>query len=160
MQPSEIYNLLKQQDFADKILSFEETAIQPGITVDPWYLEDICYFLRDDERTALTSLSCLSGMDYGAGKDLGVVYHLNSMKHNHSFVIKVRLSRETPKVPTIEHIFKAANWHEREAFDLYGIVFENHPDLRRILCPDDWEGFPLRKDYKVAEYYHGVKVPY
>lgn len=160
MKPSEVVELLKQQDFADKILSADETSLQPGITINPQWIEDILYFLRDDERLAFDSLSCLSGVDYGVGKELGVVYHLFSMTHKHWLVVKVKLDREKPHVPTIEHIYKAANWHEREAFDLYGIVFDFHPDLRKILTPDDWEGFPLRKDYVVQETYHGIKVPF
>lgn len=160
MKPSEIVDLLKQQEFGDKILSFEENTFQPGIQINPLWIEDIFYFLRDDARLAFDSLSCLSGVDYGAGKELGVVYHLFSMQHNHWLVVKVKLDRESPHVPTVEHIYKAANWHERETFDMYGIVFDFHPDLRKILLPDDWEGYPLRKDYQVQELYHGIKVPF
>lgn len=160
MQPSEIHDLLKQQEFGNQILSFEADAIQPAIVVNPLFIEDFCYFLRDDERLSFESLSCLSGVDYGSGKELGVVYHLYSMKHKHGIVLKVKVSRDDAHVPTVEHIFKAANWHERETYDMYGITFDYHPDLRRILCPDDWEGYPLRKDYQIAETYHGVKIAY
>ena len=65
-----------------------------------------------------------------------------------------------PQVPTVSHIWKTADWHEREAFDLMGIQFSNHPDLRRILLPEDWEGHPLRQDYQAQEYYHGIQVKY
>jgi NADH-quinone oxidoreductase subunit C len=102
---------------------------------------------------------CLSGVDYTGGK-LGVVYHLNSMKLNQKIVLKVDLTVETLHVQSVESVWKTANWHEREAFDLYGIIFDGHPDLRRILLPDDWEGYPMRKDYQVPEYYNGMKVPY
>jgi len=100
----------------------------------------------------------LTGMDYG--KELGVLYQLYSMSHQHRFVIKIQLSRENPELPTVEQVWKTANWHEREAFDMFGIVFLGHPYLVRILTPVDWEGFPLRKDYQTQEYYHGIKVPY
>jgi NADH-quinone oxidoreductase subunit C len=98
-------------------------------------------------------------MDYTKGK-LGVVYHLHSLKWNHKIVMKTEVSAENPHVRSVEAIWKTANWHEREAFDMYGIVFDGHPDLRRILMPDDWEGYPLRKDFAVPEYYNGMKVPY
>jgi len=75
-----------------------------------------------------------------------VVYHLFSYGHRHTFVLKVHLDREQPRVPTVEGVWGVANWHEREAYDLFGIVFEGHSDLRRILLPDDWVGWPLRKD--------------
>jgi len=102
---------------------------------------------------------CLSGIDDGA--KLGVVYNLHSMVHNHKITLKVELEdRETPRVPTVATLFGTADWHEREAYDMIGIVFEGHPDLRRILCPDDWEGYPLRKDYKVQQTYRGLTVPY
>ena len=89
-----------------------------------------------------------------------VIYHLYSITKNLHFVIKVVLDRETPSVPSITSIWGTANWHERETFDLFGIHFEGHPDLRRILLPANWEGFPLRKDYTTQEYFHGVKVDY
>jgi len=104
---------------------------------------------------------CLSGVDYGNGT-LGVVYHIYSMKHAHSFVLKVKVPVENPVVKSVESVWKSANWHEREAYDMFGIVFEGHPDLRRILMPYDWpEGsYPLRKDFQVPEFYNGMKVPY
>lgn len=160
MKPSEIFDRLGSQEFASRILKTDEAGLQPWIQIDPLWIEDILYFLRDEKDLAFDSLACLSGVDYGAGKELGVVYHLTSMTHKHWLVVKVMLPRENPVVPTIEHVYKAANWHEREAFDLYGIRFEFHPDLRRILLPDDWEGHPLRKDYQVQEYYHGIRVPF
>ena len=116
-------------------------------------------FLRDAERTRFDLLMCLSGMDYTGGK-LGVVYHLNSTSLHHSITLKVQVTADAPHVESVAQVWKTANWHEREAFDMFGIVFDNHPDLRRILLPDDWEGHPLRKDYQVPEYYNGMKVPY
>jgi NADH-quinone oxidoreductase subunit C len=98
-------------------------------------------------------------MDYTGGK-LGVVYHLHSMKWNHKIVIKVEVPAENPHVPSVESVWKTANWHEREAYDMIGVIFNGHPDLRRMLLPEDWVGHPLRKDYQVQEFYNGMKVPY
>ena len=116
-------------------------------------------FLRDDDAMLFDVLMCLSGMDYGGGK-LGVVYHLDATVRRHKIVLKTEVTPAEPRVASVESVWKTANWHEREAFDLYGIVFEGHPDLRRILMPDDWQGYPLRKDFQVPEFYNGMKVPY
>jgi len=80
------------------------------------------------------------------------------MKRRHAIGMKAFLPRETPSLPTVDDVWPAANFHEREAFDLFGIVFEGSKDLRRILLPEDWEGHPLRKDYKYPDFYHGIKV--
>jgi NADH-quinone oxidoreductase subunit C len=100
----------------------------------------------------------LSGVDL-KGR-LAVVYQLFSMVKKHKITLKVEVPTDAPNVQSVESIWKTANWHEREAYDLYGITFIGHPDLRRILLPYDWEGHPLRKDYQVPEYYNGMKVPY
>ena len=77
-----------------------------------------------------------------------VIYHLKSNQYNHSFVLKARIeNREKPEIDTVCNIWRTAEFHEREVYDLFGIVFNNHPDLRRIFLEDDWEGWPLRKDY-------------
>ena len=104
-------------------------------------------------------LMCLSGIDNGKNI-LGVVYHLSSMQHRHKITVKVEVPADKPDVPSVSSIWPTANWHEREAYDLIGIKFIGHPDLRRMLLPEDWEGHPLRKDYKVPEFYQGMKVPY
>ena len=92
--------------------------------------------------------------------NLAVVYHLYSYVHHHKLVVKVVVPKSNPVVKTVSDVWAAAEWHEREAYDLVGMTFEGHPDLRRILLPEDWEGHPLRKDYKVPEFYKGMKVPY
>jgi NADH-quinone oxidoreductase subunit C len=122
-------------------------------------MQDVALFLRDDDQMQFDVLMCLSGVDYTGGK-LGVVYHLHSMKRNHKITLKTEVMREHPRVASVQAVWRTANWHEREAYDLFGIVFDGHPDLRRILLPDDWEGYPLRKDYQVPEFYNGMKVPY
>lgn len=159
MTAEEIFEKLKEKFGEEDIkeLTAEGTS-DPFITVNPQKIRSICLFLRDDEDLLFDYMILLSGMDYG--ENFGVVYHLFSMKYKHIVVIKVFLDKEEPILPTVERVWKTANWHEREAWDMYGIKFEGHPNLIRILTPYDWEGHPLRKDYKVQEEYHGIRVPY
>lgn len=159
MTPEEVHKKLQEQ-FGDVIVEFNGEALDPWIKIKPENTFEIAQFLRDNKDLAFDCLMCLSGMDYGAGSDVGVVYSLYSMKHKHRITLRVDLPRENPEVTSVETIWRTADWHEREAFDLFGIHFEGHRDLRRILCPDDWEGYPLRKDYVVQEFYHGIRVPY
>ena len=173
--PEEIYNLLKEK-FGDAVIEFSNSQpVDPFIIIDPLKIDEVCAFLHDDENLQFDSLMNLSGVDDANGeikKDesgtdtiiggtLSVFYHLDSTKLNHKVVLKVSTSRENPEVNSVECVWKCADWHEREAYDLIGIKFLNHPDLRRILMPYDWEaGHPLRKDYKNPEFYQGMKVPY
>lgn len=159
MSPAEIHEKLKSL-FGDAILDFNDEVLDPYIQVKPEHILEIARFLKEDSELEFTSLMCLSGLDYGADDDLGVAYSLHSMKHKHRITIRVNVPRDNPRLSSVESIWRTADWHEREAYDLVGIYFENHPDLRRILCPDDWEGHPLRKDYVVQEFYHGIRVPY
>jgi NADH-quinone oxidoreductase subunit C len=159
MIPQEIAEALKAK-FPDAIVEMKlEAVIDPWIKIQPNRIMEVCKYLRDDLQTDFNTLMCLSGVDHSGGK-LGVTYHLNSTKLSHKIVLKVEVTVDTPHVQSIESIWKTANWHEREAYDMFGIIFDGHPDLRRILCPDDWIGHPLRKDYQVPEYYNGMKVPY
>ncbi len=87
-----------------------------------------------------------------------VVYTLYSIPFDHHLTLKVILDRKDPRVDSVANIWRGANWHEREAYDLYGIVFNNHPDPRRILLPADWVGFPMRKDYEEDKTYHGMTI--
>ncbi len=117
-------------------------------------LADVCRFLRDDASTRFDFLRLISTVD--RGPHLSSVYHLYSYEHYHAIVLRVDVDREAPNVPSVASIWSAAEWHEREAFDMMGIVYTNHPELTRILLPDDWEGFPLRKDYQAPTAYHGL----
>ena len=157
MSPQEIHEKLKER-FQEKILEFKDGVLNPWIRIEPGVIADVARFLRDDPVLAFGSLMCLSGVDWPQKGKLEVVYHLCSMTHHHRIVLKVEVPREDPRVPSVEKVWPTANWHEREAYDLLGIIFEGHSDLRRILLPEDWEGHPLRKDYKVQEYYHGIRV--
>ena len=158
MTAQEIHEILKSK-FGDAILDAKlENVPDPFIKIRTDAIKDVCEFTRTDERLQFDYLMCLSGVDF-KGK-LGVTYHLHSMTLRHKIVLKVEVATETPDVPSVESVWKTANWHEREAFDLYGLNFTGHPDLRRILLPYDWEGHPLRKDYEVPEFYNGMRVPY
>jgi NADH-quinone oxidoreductase subunit C len=158
MIPSEITELLTAR-FGPAVLESKlDGVIDPWVKIAPDRIRDVAIFLRDD-RTQFDTLMCLTGMDYTGGK-LGVVYHLASTTLGHKITLKVDATIENPHVRSVETVWKTANWHEREAYDMIGIVFDGHPDLRRMLCPYDWEGHPLRKDYQVPEYYNGMKVPY
>ncbi len=155
MTPQEIAARLTET-FGPKITESKTDAINPWSVVDAAAILDICQFAAADSRLGFDHLELLGGADY---KDrIEVVYVLYSMAHRHRYTLKVRLPREAPKLASVEPVWRVANWHEREAFDMYGVVFEGHSDLRRILCPDDWEGFPLRKDYKFPTSYRGMPV--
>jgi NADH-quinone oxidoreductase subunit C len=164
MSFDEIKSLLIEKFGEDIIISEETTGIQPALLIDPDRITDVCLELRDNPKTYFDFLSCLSGVDYGIEANrFGVVYHLASIPYQTQLTLKVsrdnnRDLENLPSFPTISSVYRAADWHEREAFDMIGIFFEGHPDLRRILVPDDWDGYPLRKDYKTAEYYKGIKI--
>lgn len=128
-------------------LEFTEEGSQfLNITVQPEQLYQLMSQLKANDETNFDYLFCLSGMDWG--KELGVVYHIESTTHRHTIVVKVNLSdRENPTLDTVSNIWLTADFHEREVFDFFGIKFNNHPNLKRLFLTDDWDGFPLRKDY-------------
>jgi len=159
LTPKEVHDRLVEK-FGEEVLEFQENPFNPASKVQPERFLEICTWLATDPDLYFDSLMCVSGADYGAKLKLGVVYNIFSMRHRHTYCLKVELPRDNPHVPSIANLWRVGDWLERETFDMYGIVFDGHPDHRRILCPDDWEGWPLRKDYVVQEYYHGVKVPY
>ncbi|MCK5032159.1 MAG: NADH-quinone oxidoreductase subunit C [Calditrichia bacterium] len=170
MTEKEIFDSLKEK-FNDDIMEIIEEVIQPFIIVKAAAVEKISTFLRDEEKFQFDWLNNLSGVHYPAKvvpeeseekpiDEIEVVYHLYSMKHRHNIILKTRVPVSSPKVPSVAMVWRTADWHERETYDLFGIEFSDHPDLRRILLPDDWEGFPLRRDYITPEYYDGMKIPY
>ena len=158
MTAQEIHDNLKTA-FAEAILEAKLDAPQPWISIAPHQMKAVCNHLRHDASLQFDYLMCLSSVDNKAGK-LSVIYHLFSTTQKHKIVLKAFCTVDNPHVQSVSQVWGTAEWHEREAFDMMGIIFDEHPDLRRILLPDDWEGYPLRKDYKVPEFYQGIKVPY
>ena len=124
----------------------EEKSQFLNITVQPEQLHQLMTQLKSNSETNFDYLFCLSGVDWGAA--LGVVYHLESTTHRHQLVVKVKTEdRENPTIDTVCDIWYTAEFHEREVFDFFGIKFTNHPNLKRLFLTEEWDGFPLRKDY-------------
>jgi NADH-quinone oxidoreductase subunit C len=165
-----------QSAYRDSITGVTLAGPELSVTVEPARLVEICKFLRDDPRLKFEMLNDLAAVDYlepdakkapkaGFEPHLEVVYHLSSFSFpGRRFTLKVLLPRwkndqpgELPELPSVASIWKTADWHEREAYDLLGIRFVGHPDLRRILLADDWVGYPLRKDYEFPLEYHGIR---
>jgi len=156
MLPNEIYEILRSE-FGDAVIELDNKLQgDPFISIIPAKLFEICHTLRDKEEFLFDYLMCISSLDLN--ENIGVVYHLYSMNYKHKIVIKTIVPKADPKVPSVELIWRSADWHEREAYDMIGVVFEGHHNMIRILCPYDWEGHPLRKDYQPPEYYHDMKV--
>ena len=128
----------------------------PRVDVAAEHWRPLAEFLRNEPSLSLDWLACLSGVDYAAEGRMAVVYDLWSFDHRHTFAVKAFCDRADPHLSSVIDLWPAANWHEREAFDLMGIIFDGHPDLRRILMADDWVGHPLRKDYVFPREYHGI----
>ncbi|HEX8039731.1 MAG TPA: NADH-quinone oxidoreductase subunit C [Chryseosolibacter sp.] len=132
-----------------------------GVRIDAADLASVCRNLRENPLAFFDMLSCITVIDNGpdAGT-MDLVYNLYSIPFNHHLAIKIKVAYSRLEADSVTEIWKTANWHEREAYDMFGIRFTGHPDLRRILLPADWEGYPLRKDYQHQEYYRDVKVAY
>jgi NADH-quinone oxidoreductase subunit C len=161
--------------FGSGITGYNLEAVDPWIEVAPESLVEVACYLRDESDLRFNMLNCITCVDYfepdpkKAAKvkwksHLEVIYHLWSLPNKCSLVLKVILprwkdeaTRQLPEVPSLCSVWSAANWHEREVYDLSGVYFTGHPNLRRILCPEDWEGHPLRKDYEMPLEYHGIR---
>ena len=163
MSFTELNGLVQTHFGADALLA-NTTNPQPYLTVPVGKLVELCQFLRDDDRLFFDLLACVTAIDNGSEiNTMEVIYNLTSIPYEHNLMLKVVVSRNAvgqplPSVPSVAHIWRTADWHEREAYDLMGIHFMGHPDLRRILLPTDWNGHPLRRDYQEDEQYHGIKT--
>jgi NADH-quinone oxidoreductase subunit C len=140
-----------QAKFGEAIQDVQEFRGEIAVFVDAARIVDVCQYCRDTEGLQYNFLSDVTGIDYLPQKPrFGVAYNLYSMYHNRSLRLKVMLPGDEPEVPTVTSVYPAADWFEREIFDLLGVMFTDHPDMRRILMPDDWDGHPLRKDYPLG----------
>lgn len=143
--------------FANAIVdSFNEDDSHPRVHIYAKDWRPMAEYLKTDAELDFDFLLCISAVDYVADNEFAAVYDLRSMTHGHEFCVKVLIDREKPTIASVMDLWPAADWHEREAFDMMGLIFEGHEDLRRILLPEDWEGFPLRKDYEFPREYHGI----
>jgi NADH-quinone oxidoreductase subunit C len=174
MTVAEIIAYLEQK-LGPKITGKKLDIQDPYVVADVAHLVEVCTVLRDDPQLRFDLLNCISGVDYfepdpkkapkaGFEPHLEVVYHLLSFTQRHRLVLKVILPRwqdnqpgNLPEVPSVTGVWAAADWHEREVYDLTGVWFVGHPDLRRILLSEDWVGYPLRKDYEFPLEYHGIR---
>jgi len=166
--PEEIHSRLLEH-FGDGIVtglvqSDESDAKNPIVydpaqtMVDAASIADVAAHCREDDALLFDSLMCLSAVD--RDERLSVVYNLHSMTLKHVACLRVDVPRLEAVVASVERVWKTADWHEREAHDLMGIAFSGHRDIRPLILPEGWEGYPLRKDYVAQEVYRGMKVPY
>ncbi len=148
MEPLEIAKKVKER-FPDQVVDVQECRGQVGVIVKKDKIVEILRWLHDDPAMQLNHLADLCGVDYLGKKDVRfeVVYNLYSIPLRHKIRIRAQVPEDDCNIDSVTSIWMGANWHERECFDLVGITFNNHPDLRRILLPEGWEGHPLRKDY-------------
>jgi len=138
--------------------SLIDNSLEGFLNIKPNNWLEIAKWLKSDPDLFFDSLQCQMGIDIGEGK-LESRYNLHSMKHDHYTEIRIVVSSADPKIPSVEEVWRISDWFERETYDMLGIEFVGHRDLRRILLPDDWEGWPLRKDYEVQDTYHGIVIP-
>jgi NADH-quinone oxidoreductase subunit C len=156
MTPQQIAQSLRDA-FGDKITAAFPDDKHPRVHLDAANWRDVAKHLRNDPALNFDWLANLSGVDYVADNQFCVVYDLYSFDLKHTFAVKVYAPRsDDTRFPSVADLWPAADWHEREAYDMFGFTFDGHPDLRRILMADDWEGFPLRKDYVFPREYHGI----
>lgn len=156
LERAEIHEIVKEK-FGEGIAEDNSGAAEPHIVIKPEILEELAFFCRDDSRLKFDLLSCVTGIDYPDRKVIEVVYCLDSTSQKHWLVVKAPLPRENPRIASVENVWRTADWHERETYDLLGVHFEGHHNLVRILCAEDWVGYPLRRDYVMPETYRGIK---
>ncbi len=162
----EVYDALAEA-YPNLHAAIEKVVVDRGeltLHIRPESIAEVCAVLRDDEALRFELCSSVSGVDYLGGDErrLHVAYHLTSMTYRRRIRLEVAVSTQRPHVPSVTSVYPTADWQERETFDMFGVVFDGHPSLTRILMPDDWEGHPQRKDYPlggVPVEYKGAEIP-
>ena len=155
MTTDQIHERLKAR-FGDDVGPLSEPKVDPFAAVKRERIVEVCRFLASEPGLEIDFLEDLTAVDWPKRNVIEIVYHLLSTRHRHAIVLKVETDRQGPSVDSVESVWKTANWFEREVYDLFGVIFAGHPDLRRIMLPDDWVGHPLRKDYQEAGGWHGI----
>ncbi len=153
MTTQELHDRLREK-FGDDVGPLGEAKVDPFCVVKAARIVEVCRYAKAE--LAVDFLEDLTAVDQPKRSVIEVVYHLFSFRHREGLVLKVEADRAAPRVASVEGVWKAANWFEREVYDLFGVEFTGHPDLRRIMLPDDWVGHPLRKDYGEAGGYQGI----
>jgi NADH-quinone oxidoreductase subunit C len=158
LEPAAVHERLRDR-FGDAVaaeLTGRERTL--GCRVEAARLVEVMRVLRDEPGLGFDCLSTLAGVDWPARQAIEIVYVLRSYRLGHWFAVRVETPRDDPRVPSLTDVWPAADWHEREVYDLLGVRFDGHPDLRRLLMPEDWPGHPLRKDFVEPEEYHGIRT--
>jgi len=153
LNTSDIYKIL-ESNFSDGLELIDDKFIK--VSISNWH--NIAMFLKNDKKLKFDYLMCISSYDVGDKKTYGVAYNFKSTSLKHYLEVRIETNDEGA-IPTVSDLWGSADWHEREAYDMMGVKFENHPNLKRILLSDDWDGYPLRKDYETPDYYRGMPVP-
>ncbi|HEY6011712.1 MAG TPA: NADH-quinone oxidoreductase subunit C [Nitrospirota bacterium] len=156
MDPLQIAKMIEEK-FAGQVLATTTYAGQVSVSLKKDMIKDVCLYLRNEPSLRMDHLADLTAVDFSTypgdpGPRFEVVYNMISTVYHHRMRLKVRLPEDDPRIDTVSAVWQTANWHERETYDLMGIKFDGHPDLRRILLPEDWEGHPLRKEYPLKGY--------
>lgn len=160
MSPEELLDIVRSVSASDRV-GIDNAATPLTIIIEPAALHKVCDAVYRHPSLYFDMLSCVTVIDNGpSAGSMDIVYHLYSIPHDLRLALKTQVSRDQAVIDTVSDIWKTALWHEREAFDMFGVTFSGHPDLRRILMPADWVGYPLRKDYQQDQYYRDIKIEY
>ena len=156
---SEVANFINSKVSSANAKHEAREAGNDVIFVDPAAILEVCKALKNSDYD-YNVLQVMTGTDFPQDNQLEVSYIINSFTKNHAeeLILKTRVPRDNPELDSVTSVWRSADWLERECYDMVGVKFNNHPDFRRILCPDDWEGYPLRRDYKAAEKYNNMTI--